>query len=136
EAATGRGTIFVLSHVAREWGVDPAASTAAIQGLGNVGSYAARFFHELGGKVVAVSDISGGRHDPAGLDVPALLAHLARHRTIEGFGQGRPISNQELLTVPCDFLIPAALGGVINRKNADRVRARFVVEGANAPTTP
>jgi glutamate dehydrogenase (NAD(P)+) len=136
EAATGRGTIFVLEHVAREWGVDPAGSTAAIQGFGNVGSYAARFFHELGGKVVAVSDISGGLHDPAGLDVPQLLQHVAEHRTLEGFGQGRPISNKELLTVPCDFLIPAALGGVINRNNADAVRARFIVEGANAPTTP
>jgi glutamate dehydrogenase (NAD(P)+) len=136
EAATGRGAIFVLEHVAREWGVDPAGGTAAIQGFGNVGAFAARFFHELGGKVVAVSDISGGLHDPAGLDVPALLAHVAQHRTIKGFPQGRPITNQEILTVQCDFLIPAALGGVIQRGNVDQVRARFVIEGANAPTTP
>jgi glutamate dehydrogenase (NAD(P)+) len=136
EAATGRGTIFVLEHVAREWGVDPAGATAAIQGFGNVGAFAARFFHELGGKVVAVSDINGGLHAPDGLDVPALLAHVAQHRTIAGFAQGKPITNQEILTVPCDFLIPAALGGVINRTNADQVRARFVIEGANAPTTP
>jgi glutamate dehydrogenase (NAD(P)+) len=136
EAATGRGAIEILAHVAREWGVDPAASTAAIQGFGNVGAFAARFFHELGGKVVAVSDISGGLHDPAGLDVPALIAHVARHRTIAGFGQGRAITNQELLTVPCDFLVPAALGGIINRNNADAIKARFIIEGANAPTTP
>ena len=135
EAATGRGTILVLEHVAREWGVDPAGATAAIQGFGNVGAFAARFFHELGCKVVAVSDINGGLHDPDGLDVPALLAHVARHRTVAGFA-GKPITNQEILTVPCDFLIPAALGGVINRTNADQVRARFVIEGANAPTTP
>jgi len=136
EAATGRGTIFVLEHVAREWGVDPAGATAAIQGFGNVGAFAARFFHELGGKVVAATDINGGLHDPGGLDVPALLAHVARHRTVAGFAQGKPITNQEILAVPCDFLIPAALGGVINRTNADQVRARFVIEGANAPTTP
>ena len=136
EAATGRGTIHVLEHVAREHGVDPAASTAAIQGFGNVGAFAARFFHELGGKVVAVSDIGGGLHDPAGLDVPALLAHVAAHRTVQGFPQGQPVTNQEILAVPCDFLIPAALGGVIHRGNVDQVRARFVIEGANAPTTP
>jgi glutamate dehydrogenase (NAD(P)+) len=136
EAATGRGTILVLEHVAREHGVDPAASTAAIQGFGNVGTFAARFFHELGGKVVAVSDIHGGLHDPAGLDVPALLAHVAAHHSLQEFPQGRQVTNQEVLAVPCDFLIPAALGGVIHRGNVDQVRARFVIEGANAPTTP
>jgi len=68
--------------------------------------------------------------------VPALLEHVVRHRTIAGFPQGKAISNEEILTVPCDFLIPAALGGVINRRNVDQVRARFVIEGANAPTTP
>jgi glutamate dehydrogenase (NAD(P)+) len=137
EAATGRGTIFVLEHLARERGVDPAASTAVIQGFGNVGSFAARFFHELGGKVVAVSDIDGGLYDPAGLDVPALLAHArANHGSLKGFAQGKRVSNQEVLTLPCDFLIPAALGGVINRKNCEAVQARFILEAANSPTTP
>ncbi|HEX2222906.1 MAG TPA: Glu/Leu/Phe/Val dehydrogenase dimerization domain-containing protein [Thermoanaerobaculia bacterium] len=136
EAATGKGTVLILEHVARAWGVDPAASTAAIQGFGNVGTFAARYFHELGGKVVAVSDIHGGLHDPAGLDVPALLAHMKQHRSLKGFGQGQEISNADLLTLPCDFLIPAALGGVINRSNAEAIRARFIIEGANAPTTP
>jgi glutamate dehydrogenase (NAD(P)+) len=135
EAATGRGTIYVLEHLAREYGVDPAASTAVIQGFGNVGTFAARFFHEMGGKVVAVSDINGGLYDPAGLDVPALLQHVARHRTVQGF-PGKAISNDELLALPCDFLIPAALGGVINRQNADAIQARFILEAANAPTTP
>jgi glutamate dehydrogenase (NAD(P)+) len=136
EAATGKGTILILEHVARAWGVDPSQSTAAIQGFGNVGTFAARYFHELGGKVVAVSDIHGGLHDPAGLDVPALLAYMKQHKTLQGFGQGREISNADLLTLPCDFLIPAALGGVINRSNAEAIRARFIIEGANAPTTP
>src|SRR6185295_301537 len=136
EAATGRGTILVLEHAARSFGLPVDGATAVIQGFGNVGSFAARFFHELGGKVTAVSDVSGGLHDPAGLDVPALLAHVARNRTIQGFGQGRAVSNDDLLTLPCDFLIPAALGGVINRRNAERIQARFVIEAANAPTTP
>jgi glutamate dehydrogenase (NAD(P)+) len=136
EAATGRGTIDVLGHVAREHDLDPVGSTAVIQGFGNVGTFAARFFHELGGKVTAVSDIQGGLHDPAGLDVPELLRHMAQHRTLAGFPQGRKVSNQELLTLPCDFLIPAALGGVINRQNADAIQARFILEAANAPTTP
>jgi glutamate dehydrogenase (NAD(P)+) len=136
EAATGKGTILILEHVARAWGVDPSQSTAVIQGFGNVGTFAARYFHELGGKVVAVSDIHGGLHDPAGLDIPALLEHMARHKKLAGFGQGEEISNADLLTLPCDFLIPAALGGVINQSNAEAIRARFIIEGANAPTTP
>lgn len=135
EAATGRGTINILERLAREHGVDPAGSTAVIQGFGNVGTFAARFFHELGGKVVAVSDINGGLYDPAGLDIPALLQHVVLHRTVQGF-PGRAVSNDELLTLPCDFLIPAALGGVINRQNADAIQARFILEAANAPTTP
>ncbi len=135
EAATGRGTIYILEHLAREYGVDPAASTAVIQGFGNVGTFAARFFHELGGKVVAVSDINGGLYDPAGLDIPALLRHVGEHRTVRGF-PGQAVSNDELLALPCDFLIPAALGGVINRQNADAIQARFILEAANAPTTP
>jgi glutamate dehydrogenase (NAD(P)+) len=135
EAATGRGTIYVLEHLAREHGVDPTGSTAVIQGFGNVGTFAAQFFHDLGGKVVAVSDINGGLYDPAGLDIPALLQHVALRRTVQGF-PGKAVSNDELLTLPCDFLIPAALGGVINRQNADAIQARFILEAANAPTTP
>ncbi len=137
EAATGRGAIIVLAAAAKEWGQDVSESTCAIQGFGNVGTFAARHFHELGGKVVAVSDIDGGLYDPAGLDVPALLAHVKQNRgAIAGFPQGKKISNQGLLALECDFLIPAALGGVINRNNVDQIRARFVIEGANAPTTP
>jgi glutamate dehydrogenase (NAD(P)+) len=136
EAATGRGTVLILEHVARAWGIDPAASTAVVQGFGNVGSFAAKFFHELGGKVVAVSDIHGGLHDPRGLDVPALLAWVREHGSLKGYPHGQRVSNKEILTLPCDFLIPAALGGVINRSNADAIQARFILEAANAPTTP
>jgi glutamate dehydrogenase (NAD(P)+) len=135
-AATGRGTIEILELVARHHGVDVGASTCAIQGFGNVGSYAAEFFHELGGKVVAVSDINGGFYDPEGLDVPRLLEHVKQNHTVAGFDQGKTVSNRELLTLPCDFLIPAALGGVITRDNADSIQARFVIEAANSPTTP
>ncbi len=136
EAATGRGTILILEHAAKAWGVPVSGATAVIQGFGNVGAFAARYFHELGGKVLAVSDIHGGLYDPAGLDIPALLAHVQATKSIRGFGQGKEIGNDELLTLPCDFLIPAALGGVIHLRNAEAIRARFVIEAANAPTTP
>jgi glutamate dehydrogenase (NAD(P)+) len=136
ESATGRGTILILQEAARHRDVEVAGSTAVIQGFGNVGSYAARDFHALGGRVVAVSDIHGGIHDPDGLDVPALLAHSGAGKPVTTFDGGRGVTNEELLTLPCDFLIPAALGGVINRNNADAIQARFVIEAANAPTTP
>lgn len=136
EAATGRGTIEILELVAKHHGVDVSESTCAIQGFGNVGSYAARFFHEIGGKVVAVSDINGGLYDPAGLDVPKLLEYVKQHQTVAGFKQGQTVSNRELLTLPCDFMIPAALGGIITRDNAEAIQAKFVIEAANSPTTP
>nr|MDP9121845.1 glutamate dehydrogenase [Acidobacteriota bacterium] len=136
DEATGRGVVIACEELLRTHGQEVSDARYVVQGFGNVGTYAARFFHELGGKVVAVSDINGGLHDPQGLDIPALLAHTAHHRTIKGFPQGKEISNKALLTVPCDFLIPAALGGVIDRNIADAVETRFVIEGANAPTTP
>lgn len=136
EAATGRGTIISLEQAARHLGLDPSESTCVIQGFGQVGSWAARFFHGLGGKIVAVSDIDGAIYDPSGLDVPALLEHQKANSSLAGFAGGRSIRNQELLELECDFLIPAALGGVIHRNNVDRIRAKVVVEAANSPTTP
>lgn len=136
EAATGRGTIYILERVAQEHDVDPASSTCVIQGFGNVGSYAASFFRELGGKVVAVSDIQGGIHMPEGIDIPALLEFTAQGRSVTEFPKAQQVTNRELLTLPCDFLIPAALGGVINRNNAEAIRAKYIIEAANAPTTP
>ncbi len=135
-AATGRGAVTVLKQAARHLGIDPSVSTCVVQGFGQVGSCAARLFAETGGAVIAVSDSRSGVYDPAGLDLEALAAHKSAHGSLADFPNAQAISNQELLALECDFLIPAALGGVIHDDNADRVRAKVVVEGANAPTTP
>ena len=136
EAATGRGVYFTIREAAAEFEVDLSEATAVIQGFGNVGSFAAKFLHEAGCKVIAVSDVTGGLHEPNGLDISSLRDYVKENRVIEGSGQGKKLSNEELLTVQCDFLVPAALGGVIHKMNADNLNCRFVIEAANGPTTP
>ncbi len=137
EEATGRGVVFATAEFLGDLGAGPiAGKTFAIQGFGNVGSWTARFLHEAGGKVVAVSDSRGGIRNAAGLDISALLGHAAAARTVTGFPGASPVSNEELLLLDVDVLIPAALGGVLTKDNAHEVRARHVVEAANAPTTP
>jgi glutamate dehydrogenase (NAD(P)+) len=137
EEATGRGAVFALEEYLRDAGQgDARGKTFAIQGFGNVGSWTARFLHERGGRVVAVSDVKGAVRNPAGLDVPRLVEHVARTRSVAGFDGGDATTNEELLLSDVDVLVPAALGGVINEANAKEVRARVVLEAANAPTTP
>ncbi|HET7876587.1 MAG TPA: Glu/Leu/Phe/Val dehydrogenase dimerization domain-containing protein, partial [Methylomirabilota bacterium] len=137
EEATGRGVVFAIEQFLGDLGGGPVADrTFAIQGFGNVGSWAARFIHAAGGRVVAVSDSRGGVSNREGLDIPALLDHRARKATVRGFPGTDPVSNEDLLALEVDVLIPAALGGVLHKGNAREVRARHVVEGANAPTTP
>jgi len=136
EAATGRGVYFTIREAAAEFEVDLSEATAVIQGFGNVGSFAAKFLHEAGCKVIAVSDVTGGLHEPNGLDISSLTDYVKENRVIEGSGQGEKLSNEELLTIQCDFLVPAALGGVIHKMNADNLNCRFVIEAANGPTTP
>ena len=135
EAATGKGTAVITRETADKWGVDLQKSKVVIQGFGNVGSYAAKFLDEYGCKVIAVSDVSGGLFDPDGLDIPALFDFNYKNRTIDGFGQGRKISNEELLSTECDFLIPAALGSAINDSNVDSVNCKVIIEAANGPVT-
>ena len=136
DEATGYGAVVVAREHLRRAGRDVAGTTFAIQGFGQVGSHLARWVHELGGTVVAVSDVSGGVWNPEGLDVPALLAHArAAGGTVAGFSHGEPVTNEELLRLPVDVLVPAAVGGVLTRENAPEVRAGLIVEAANAPTT-
>ncbi len=135
DSATGRSTFLILEEVGRAFGVDPGQATCVIQGFGNAGRWAAQFFHQTGGKVLAVSGSKGGLYDPDGLDIPALSEHVKSKHLLE-FPQGKKVTNEELLALPCDFLIPAALGGVLHEDTAREVNARFVVEAANAPTTP
>ena len=136
EAATGRGVVMVLNEVVRDAGRRPEDLTVAIQGFGNVGSWTARLAHEQGYRVVAVSDVKGGIHQPQGLPIPNLLDHVREAGTVVGYSHVEPIDNRDLLTLDVDVLIPAALGHVITKINADDLRARIVVEAANAPVTP
>lgn len=135
--ATGRGVYYVLLEAARELGLEIKGASVAIQGFGQVGSVAARLLHEAGCKVIAVSGSMGGLYNPKGLNIPLLLQHVkAKDPLLEFKNDADQISNEELLQLPCDILIPAALGGVITEKNADKVNARVLAEGANGPTTP
>jgi glutamate dehydrogenase (NAD(P)+) len=137
EEATGRGVVFALEEYLRDAGQgDVRGKTFAIQGFGNVASWTARFLHERGGKVLAVGDVNGAVRNPAGLDVPRLVEHAAKTRSVAGFDGGDAMAGDELLLLDVDVLVPAALGGVINEANAKDVRARVVLEAANAPTTP
>jgi len=137
EQATGRGCVYILAAACRRWGIDMGAANVVIQGFGNVGSWAARELHEQNVRVVGVSDVSGGLSNPNGLDIPALLSWSAGRRPLaEWDGDAEKISNDELITLPCDVLMPAALGEVITASNADRVQAGIIIEAANHPTTP
>lgn len=136
EAATGRGVVIIAQELFRDHECRVEDMTFAIQGFGNVGSWTARTLHDLGGKVVAVSDLHGGIANNEGLDIPALVEHTADTRNVTTFVGGQRISNDELIAWDCDVLIPAALGGAITVENAGDIRAQFVVEGANSPTTP
>ena len=136
EHATGKGTAITVRETANKYDIDLDKSTVVIQGFGNVGSFAAKFLDEYGCKIVGVSDVTGGIHEPDGLEIPSLFDYNYNNRTIDGCGQGKKITNDELLTLECDFLIPAALGGSINKENVDTLNCRFVIEAANGPVTP
>ena len=136
EAATGRGCVYVLEEAAKHWDVDLGNASVAIQGFGNVGSWAARELHERNIKVVAVSDVSGAVYDKNGLDIPGLVGWAAARRPLDEADHGEKLTNEELIEIDCDVLIPAALGEVIHGENADRVRADVIIEAANHPVTP
>jgi glutamate dehydrogenase/leucine dehydrogenase len=138
--ATSRGCLFATAR-AIERGIAPgvpalAGASVVIQGFGKVGSYAASFFQQAGARVIAVSDVNGGILDENGLNIDSVTAHARRGGTVAGCGGTKAITNQELLTLPCDILIPAAMENQLRRDNARSVRARLVSEAANGPTTP
>jgi glutamate dehydrogenase (NAD(P)+) len=136
EAATGRGLLFICREILRDVGSQVRGTRFAIQGFGNVGAHALRLLHEDGGTIVAVSDVHGGVQNPRGLDVPALFEYARKTGTVKGFNGGNPCSNEELLACDCDVLVPSALGGALTRANANDVRAKIIVEGANSPCEP
>ncbi len=133
--ATGRGVTVVTLEACRCLGMEPATTTVAVQGFGNVGSVSAQLMHEEGFRVCAISDVTGGVHDPAGLDIPAILEHRRAGGTLATLTGLRRVSNQSLLELPVDVLVPAALESQITAANAARIQARLIVEGANGPTT-
>ena len=135
EAATGRGTAIITREAAEKWNIDLKGAKVVVQGFGNVGSYAAKFLHEYGCKIIGVSDISGGLYAPDGFDVEELFDYNYEHRTIDGYQYGKKITNEELLALECDFLIPAALGSAINEDNVDSLNCKIIIEAANGPVT-
>ncbi|KAK1263857.1 Glutamate dehydrogenase [Acorus gramineus] len=136
DAATGRGVLFATEALLAEHGKSISGQRFAIQGFGNVGSWAAQLISEKGGKIVVVSDVSGAIKNNKGLDIPRLLKHSTENRGIKGFDGGDPIDPNSLLVEDCDVLIPAALGGVINSENANDIKAKYIIEAANHPTDP
>jgi glutamate dehydrogenase (NAD(P)+) len=135
--ATGRGVMTVTLSAMERLRLRPSQASVAVQGFGNVGSIGARLLSEQGCKIVAVSDVSGGYYNPDGLDIVAMMEYSAANKnSLEGYQNADKISNEELLTLDVDVLVPAAKEGQITRKNAEKIKARIISEGANGPTTP
>jgi glutamate dehydrogenase/leucine dehydrogenase len=134
--ATGRGCVFTTIEAAKILKMDLTKATVAVQGFGNVGYSAAQIFHELGAKIIAVSDSKGGIFNPRGLDPKKVLEAKEKGTSVFDYEDGDRITNEDLLTLECDVLVPAALENIITLKNAAKVRARIIVEGANGPTVP
>jgi glutamate dehydrogenase (NAD(P)+) len=133
--ATGRGVMFSTREALKCLSMPIADTRIAVQGFGNVGSVAAVLLHREGATIVAVSDKSGGLYNPQGLDIPDVQKWVAEKRLLAGYPKAEAITNEQLLTLPCDVLIPAALENVITSKNAASVQAKIICEGANGPTT-
>ncbi|MGI8826838.1 MAG: Glu/Leu/Phe/Val family dehydrogenase [Chloroflexota bacterium] len=134
--ATGRGVMIITIEALKHLDLDYQKATVAIQGFGNVGSHSARLLAKEGVKVVAVSDVTGGIYNPAGLNIPDVLRYVEEHGSLQGFRNAEYVTNAELLTLPVTVLIPAALENQITETNAGQVRARVITEAANGPVDP
>jgi glutamate dehydrogenase (NAD(P)+) len=133
--ATGRGLVFLIQEAASHIGLNLKQATAVVQGFGNVGSNTARFLEEAGVRVIAVSDTTTGIHNPKGLSVNSLATYIAERKFLTGCPDGEAISNAEMLELPCDILVPAAVQNQITGDNAPRIQCKLLAEGANGPTT-
>jgi glutamate dehydrogenase (NAD(P)+) len=134
--ATGRGVVYCIHEAAKLLKLSLQGARVVVQGFGNVGSVTAALLHELGARVIAVSDVHGGVYRETGLEIPKLLEHQRRTKMVPGFPDASPVTNAELLTLPCDILVPAAMERQITAANAAKVHCRILAEGANGPTTP
>ncbi|MEG0831548.1 MAG: Glu/Leu/Phe/Val dehydrogenase dimerization domain-containing protein, partial [Acidaminococcaceae bacterium] len=135
-SATGRGVMTALAEAIKTKGIAPKDATCAVQGFGNVGSWSAKLIHDLGVKIVALSDVKGGIYNPAGINPYEVEKHVQKTGFVVGFPGSTPLTNEEVLEAEVTVLVPAALEMQLTKDNADKVRAQFVVEGANGPTTP
>ncbi len=133
--ATGRGLMIVAVEACKKFNLAPQDTRVVVQGFGNVGSVTAQLLYEQGFKVVAVSDIRCGIYNPEGLDIPRVTEYQRRNRILDGYPEADRITNAELLELPCDILVPAATENQITSRNAPRIKARIIAEGANGPTT-
>ncbi len=134
--ATGRGVVYTIMEAAKRMNMELGPNTTvAVQGFGNVGFYSAKIIASIGCKVIAVSDVSGGVYNPRGLDINELRDWIASNKVLKGFPGAEPVTNEELLELQCDILIPAALNNQITEENADRIKCKIMAEGANGPTT-
>ncbi|MGZ3688874.1 MAG: Glu/Leu/Phe/Val family dehydrogenase [Bdellovibrionota bacterium] len=140
--STGRGVVYTIQHAAKYMAqagkpapkID-ASTSVAVHGFGKVGAVAALEIYHLGAKVVAVSDFAGGIHNKNGLNIPDVMKYMNKNRTIKGYPEAEAVTNEELLALPVDVLIPAAIDGVITPKNVSKVKAKIIAEGANGPIT-
>jgi glutamate dehydrogenase (NAD(P)+) len=133
--ATGRGILFVVNEAIKRFKLTPAGTRVVVQGSGNVGGIGAQLMHEAGYTVVAISDIHGGIYNPAGIDIPNALSYLRNTRSFEEYPGVEFVSNQDLLELECDVLVPAATENQISAQNADKIKCKVLAEGANGPTT-
>ncbi|MFM7561890.1 MAG: Glu/Leu/Phe/Val family dehydrogenase [Planctomycetota bacterium] len=136
EEATGRGVGILAFKLLKRLGRRPIDCRVAIQGFGNVGSHAAKYMHESEFKIVAVSDITGGYYNANGHDIPGMLQHTLKYGSLKGYSNADSISNEQLLALDVELLVPSALGNVIREDNVDSIKAKFVIEGANNPVHP
>ncbi len=136
EAATGRGCVYTLAEAAKDFGLNIQGARVVIQGFGQVGSWAALQFEEMGSTIIGVGDVGGAICCQSGIDIAKLLDHVKEAQTVAGFPGCDQITNKELLELECDVLVPAAIEKVIHRGNADKIKTRILLEAANHPTTP
>jgi glutamate dehydrogenase len=134
--ATGRGVVITIREAARVLEMDLSKSTAALQGFGNVGSMTAKFLHELGVKVVAVTDVNGGIYSKEGLDIPELLSFVSEGKSVTEYTKADSLKSEDLFSLPVDIFIPAAIENQITKDTAPSIKAKIVAEAANGPTTP
>jgi len=132
--ATGRGVMLATMAALKKKNINPESTTAAVQGFGNVGSVSAMLLQERGIKIVAISDVSGGYYNSKGIDIKKALEYVKEHKVLKGSGLGDVITNEELIEVKCDILVPAAKEDQITKYNAGKIQARLIIEGANGPT--